>query len=476
MHKKINDPLLWLAFAVFSLTLLPRLLSEGMFFDGVTYASIARNLADGLGTIWNPYYTETVYPVFHEHPPFAFFLRSALYKVFPDSIYVESFYGFFIGILIIYLIHLARGFSTKSSESISSLWSVMLLFSIAPITSWILSANLLELELTIFSLLAVILPLRAETRSSGRRVLLLLASGVCVAAAFLVKGPTALFPLATPILMFLVYGNVRSMVAYFFSWVNAILGFFLPMAALWFLSPKFQGFLQSYFEVQVMRSIQGARETGSRFTILESMVNETILPLILCLILVLVYRKKINQRITMSKPAILFLLVGLSASLPILVSPKQSRFYFFPALPYFILSISLVFGNQLQALHESVARSLKAPKIIRMISVLMILVSIFLLIQQKNRPRREQEFHMDFSLHKLEIPPRQLVSVYPPELESNWPIVAYMQRQFKASLTGKLGNTYLMTEARFLEKAEIMNDYKIIHPRQPVKYVMLQKK
>ena len=49
--------------------LLPRLAHRGMFLDGVTYASIARNLAEGRGRFWAPHYTATIYPAFHEHPP-----------------------------------------------------------------------------------------------------------------------------------------------------------------------------------------------------------------------------------------------------------------------------------------------------------------------------------------------------------------------------------------------------------------------
>ena len=59
---------LWcLAVSLYCLLVLPRLLSYGMFLDGVTYASIARNMAENYGSFWQPYYTATVYPTFYEH-------------------------------------------------------------------------------------------------------------------------------------------------------------------------------------------------------------------------------------------------------------------------------------------------------------------------------------------------------------------------------------------------------------------------
>jgi len=48
------------------------LFTKGMFFDGLTYASIARNINEGIGTLWVPSYTPTIHPEFYEHPPFSF--------------------------------------------------------------------------------------------------------------------------------------------------------------------------------------------------------------------------------------------------------------------------------------------------------------------------------------------------------------------------------------------------------------------
>jgi hypothetical protein len=56
--------------AALAAAILPRLAQRGMFVDGVTYASIARNLSQGRGSFWSPFYTATIYPQFHEHPPF----------------------------------------------------------------------------------------------------------------------------------------------------------------------------------------------------------------------------------------------------------------------------------------------------------------------------------------------------------------------------------------------------------------------
>src|SRR5207247_6982650 len=73
--------------------LVPRLAHRGMFLDGVTYASIARNLAQGRGRFWAPHYTDTIYPAFHEHPPLAFWLQSLWFQAFGDHWFVERAYS-----------------------------------------------------------------------------------------------------------------------------------------------------------------------------------------------------------------------------------------------------------------------------------------------------------------------------------------------------------------------------------------------
>ena len=91
-------PFRLLTFAVLALAILPRLAHRGMFVDGVTYASIARNLAQGQGSFWSPFYTATIYPQFHEHPPLGFWLQSLWFRVLGDHLFVERLYAVTIGL------------------------------------------------------------------------------------------------------------------------------------------------------------------------------------------------------------------------------------------------------------------------------------------------------------------------------------------------------------------------------------------
>ncbi|MFW7379491.1 MAG: hypothetical protein ACOH5I_11830 [Oligoflexus sp.] len=97
--KSATWPLCLLTLGLISLTLLPNLLTQGMFFDGLTYAAISRNLVDGLGPIWQTHYTDSLYPRFYEHPPLAFYLQSLAFRLLGDQFYVEKLRAAGLGIL-----------------------------------------------------------------------------------------------------------------------------------------------------------------------------------------------------------------------------------------------------------------------------------------------------------------------------------------------------------------------------------------
>jgi len=70
---------------------------SGMFVDGLTYAAISRNLAQGIGTFWAPSYTTTLYPQFFDHPPLGFGLQVVAFAIFGDHLLVERAYSLAMG-------------------------------------------------------------------------------------------------------------------------------------------------------------------------------------------------------------------------------------------------------------------------------------------------------------------------------------------------------------------------------------------
>src|SRR6266571_4350347 len=186
-----------------------------MFLDGVTYASIARNLAEGRGRFWALHYTETIYPAFHEHPPLGFWLQSLWFRIFGDQWFVERAYSAaaaaLVGVFIVITWRAARAVPGARDQD----WLPVALWMAAPVVSWTIVGNLLETTVAVFVIAAVAVliagqPVREDRRTrvpswdfaaSGSVAAALgrgCSSGLCIVAATLSKGPVGLFPLAAP--------------------------------------------------------------------------------------------------------------------------------------------------------------------------------------------------------------------------------------------------------------------------------------
>ena len=159
MQAKLDNRIYYLlVFSIFFVLISPYLLSKGMFLDGVFYATISRNLAEGVGTYFNLRYTNT----FMSHPPLVFWIESFLFRIFGDKIYVERFYSvstyLISGVLIVWLWKIINDDKNKQ------LAFLPLVFFVAfPLITWGAVNNVLENTMMIFDLLAVECELASQT-------------------------------------------------------------------------------------------------------------------------------------------------------------------------------------------------------------------------------------------------------------------------------------------------------------------------
>src|SRR5713226_5809017 len=199
MPRASRCSLLCLAISLYCLLVLPRMLSYGMFMDGVVYASIARNMAENYGSFWQPYYTATIYPTFYEHPPLGFWLQSWAYRLCGDSVYVEAWWGFCVGTLTVLVLVGIWRCLTPQGYALAGAWFPIMLFIVTPMTSWALANNMLENTMTFFILLSVLLCLLSlQNPHRGFSCLYGILSGLSIFCAILIKGPVAMFPMAMP--------------------------------------------------------------------------------------------------------------------------------------------------------------------------------------------------------------------------------------------------------------------------------------
>jgi len=197
MFSKIIKNTHWLfLFSIFFFLYAPNLLREGMFVDGIWYAAIGNNLANGIGTFWQPSFTNTIHKSFYEHPPLAFGIQSLFFKTFGNSFWVERFYCFIVFLITILLI-IKIWFLLYEDKKYRKLYYF-------PLAIWMLNFqvffaypnNILECTLTIFTLSAILFLLKSLKHSNWKYYYFIIIASLFIYAGFLTKGLVALFPLS----------------------------------------------------------------------------------------------------------------------------------------------------------------------------------------------------------------------------------------------------------------------------------------
>lgn len=348
-----------------------------MYNDGIWYACISKNLANGIGSFWNPQLTTTIFPSFHEHPPLVFGIQSLFFSLLGGSIIVERLYALFIFLLSAWLISRIWRKGFQAHPALASLWSLPIIFWLFNEVIYLFyPGNVLEPTMGVFTLLSVILLwTAAEKEAFQSSMSYLVLGGLALFGATLCKGFVGLFPLA---LVFLHWSVFRSMSFWQMTLRSIVLTAILLVSYLFLLTdPSAFESLGKYIDSQVLASINAERTAyhhrDSHFYILKRLLEVSVPSLILMGLLLYPSFKKRPAFFDKGtrRLASFYVLIGISASFPLMISPKQSFYYLLPAIPFFALAMA----------------SLVAP-----------LVNQYLL-ELERHPRRSQSIH--FILYAL---------------------------------------------------------------------------
>ena len=476
MPRARRHALVFSVTSLYCLLVLPRMLSYGMFVDGVTYASIARNMAENYGSFWQPYYTATAYPIFYEHPPLGFWLQSWAYRLCGDSRYVEAWWGCGVGTLLLVVLAGIWRCLTPQGYALAGAWFPSMLFIVMPMTSWALANNMLENTMTFFILLSVLLCLLSlKNPTLCFSCLYGILSGLSMFCAILIKGPVALFPLAVPLLS-MTHGP-KKIFKVSTTVIVLLMTLMVSFGLMFSTYTASVHFFKRYVSQQVLASVTGAPATlTSRFEVLAVVSRESLVPLLIgSTLAAILYR--LRQTTLSSMPSRLFfyyLSIALAGSLPILVSVKQMRWYAFPSLPFYAMAIAVVFNDVALTLEMLVGSNKNLGKNTIIFSSIILCIALFLMFIEKDALGRNKDFHADFSDHNITIEGRKILSVYPSRLAMNWTLVANMQRKFRASLSENFGQEYLLTTTNYIDSEYISSHYKRIPPFNTEKYILFK--
>ncbi len=359
-------------FALFYATamVLPRLVVKGLFGDGLLYSSIARNMSIGKGTIWHPffsssYWLDNVLPVYYENPPLMLYFESFFFRFFGDFWWVEKFYSSIIFILNAFLlIKIWQFFEEKKYIKIHGFGYLILIFwLLIPRVLWGNANNMMDNNLLTFCLLSILFILKGIVPKKSFQLIenqaistpsvyfdkttffyLFLAS-FSIFLGILTKGPVALYPLSMPILFSFFTKEINFKKAFINTFILSFLSLFLFFILLYFNADALNYFT-NYWQQRLLAVIVGSRDDmkligWQHFEILETLFVE-LLPILG--VFFLFYLGLKFKKISLDFPSkyvqlgLFFTFLGFSATLPIMISTKQSGIYLIPGLPMFAIA------------------------------------------------------------------------------------------------------------------------------------------
>jgi len=341
LNKIQTGWLVALVYTVFAIVML--LFMDGMFMDGVLYSAVSRNMALGNGTFWSPAFSQTMHTPFHEQPPFMLWFQSLFFTLFgTENIYPERIYCLLFLVLTVWAMAV---FWVKLTQDKTTAWWPVLLFLIIPTISWGFINNVMENTMSLFDIVAVYFIYRYM--SEDKKAILLIPAVAFTFLASFSKGIPGLFPIAVPVLYsWSIERKILSKKAFIGGVVLllSLIGIYLLLIQI----PEAKESYVLYFKSRFPNFPNTPHSnTGNRLQLLQNLLQELAMPLGLIAFLALAnYLHKKPAYISKGNTgkAWFFLLVALSASLPIMVSYEQRGFYLNTSMPYFAMAIAVAFA------------------------------------------------------------------------------------------------------------------------------------
>ena len=406
------------------------LFQDGMFIDGIQYAAVARNLARGVGSFWNPVLAQNSVAglnTFHEHPPVVFFIQALFFKAFGlNNIYPERIFCLFTFLLTALFIVLIWRKVYEGQVTGQLWWLPILLWVIMPIVFWAYTNDIQENMMGVFTTAAVYLFLLAVSAGNTLRLIHFYLGCACVLFAVLSKGVPGLFPLGFFFVYWVSVRRVDIKAAIIYSMAAVLFmgaGLFLIL-----LNPTAYTALHTWFFDRMLHRISADPVAQSHFYILEGLFTEQLPALIIMALALITFRLKAVKNETRKDYAMLFMLLGFMASLPLMLTLVQRNFYFIPALPFFAIAWATLFADGLNIVIERLNEQPKWKSAFTMFALVALLSGIGYTTMQTGKAKRDKEMLQDVYAIRKTVPENVFVSVTPDIMWRNWSFRCYMMR------------------------------------------------
>ncbi len=448
-----------------------KLLRLGIHGDGVEYAAVARNMADGVGTFWKPYLDDTIHPVFHEHPPLVFWIQSHFFKIFGDGPYLEAFYGLFVGLIILGCM---AGFWRQVRQdcqlpAVGGWWPALLIVPL-PIFTYMMQINRLVSTYTILAILPALAAYRSVV-GNKHTILFSLLAGLLIYLGFIAKGPVAFFAFAVPAAAWLTLNSRLSKAA--ISTVLSLMAFAAAFGATLYLFPDSADFWRGFWKYQIVASLKSERAAGdTHWYLVERWAAEMVVPVLVVGFFMALARISARQ-LRFSRQAWFFLLVALAASLPFLVSMRQHSRYIFQSYPFYVLCLAFL-SDGVGAKLETLLNSKPRLRIGVGLAALVFFAAAFgSMLYKKDHNQKRKPFYNDIYRQNIQLPQRIAISACPEDMILHDWLFADMMRFYRNSLIPEMGKEYLLIAKN--SGCKVPAGYQRINREPTLKYILYQK-
>lgn len=426
-----------LSILLFVVLFLSGLVTDGMFFDGIAYADVARNLAIGDGSFWDLHYTQTFNYHYHDQPPLTFLIQAIFFKCLGTSIYVERFYCF--AFALFWIVVIAKLFSLYTADRSAGYLPIILWMTVS-IVPWTFQNNLEEVTMGFFALCGVYFALNGMLR---QRLLLVFIAGIFTFCASFCKGAQGLFPIVAPFLFYITYRTIsfRKLMEY----QVVIMAFPIFMYVLFFFYEPANTSYTLYAKTRLVRTFLNQSNTTSfRFQILIDLLVELIIPILLSIGLFFWSRK---QQWKVSSYATFMVLMALSASLPLTVTMEQRPFYLTPSIPFYVLALAAICYNSYYDLYSRWDIETNRIRNVNIVLVVLLFIGTVVVFINPNNPKRDKALLHDIYLLKKAIPEGSTISITD-NLFFEYHLHAYMNRYGRYSLETASKQTFFLARKK----------------------------
>jgi len=383
----------------------PYWLQEGMFMDGQIYAAVAQNLADGLGGFWAPVYQPSSPVPYSEQLPMFTGMESLFFRVLGGSLWTERVFMALAWIATVAGLCALQVTWWPERGRDSAIWMVAV-WSSAPLVGWGMGNHVQEMWMAPFAVWSVV------AMSHSRWVWL---GGLLAVAAALFKGPQGLFPLVWLPLVGGLGLLPRGAAARRFGVVLLMLG--LAAVGLWLWNDAREA-IERNAGNRLVRTFTQARAatTADRLWLLGPMLGQW--SVLLGASLAVAWLRFGSLRAALDRRVLAMLALGLSASIPLMVTHEQRDFYVITSLPFVALGLGNLWGG------TKLARS---PKFAWALGVIAL---VGLSSLPWRRVERDAELRASLQTFEGAFAPRSAFNVVP-ELRLNHELAAYAMRLYR---------------------------------------------